>query len=99
MANDLLNTEIINAAKGELGGLVAENIDKIMKSYQEAIEDHESDTKFTFQVPCGLILSPDNAGIKVRAKIGWGVKHTDESVGEVASIEPTLFDKKGKDKS
>ncbi len=93
MANDILKKKIVEAAKKELGGLVAENIDGIMKSYQETLESSTGD-KFVFQVPCALMLSPDSDGVKVRAKIGYGVKHTDESIGTTATTQPDLFDKK-----
>jgi len=83
---------VIEAAENELGGLIKENMDGIMRSYQEAIESHDLDAKFSFQVSMGLILSPEGDGVKVRAKVGYGVKHTDETIGTVATTAPDLFD-------
>lgn len=102
MSSDLLKTKVAEAAEKELGAIVKENINGIMKAYQESIEDHSLDAKFSFSIGMGLVLSLEGDGVKVRAKVGYGVKHTDETIGTVATTSPGLFDKqeqgKGKGK-
>jgi len=91
-----IQMKIVEAAKRELIGLITDNIVGIMKSYQEALESSNPDSKFSFQIPCSLILSPAGEDVKVKAKVGYGVKHTDESAGTFATIQPDLFDGENK---
>ena len=87
----VMASQVHKAAIKELGGLLRENMPGILEAYGQCLDEQSK----KYSVGCTLILKPDADGIKVAAKVSYGVKHTDESIGTVASLTPDFFEGKG----
>jgi len=79
-----MKNAVIDEACNELRGMLNEHIDTIDQSMQSMLAEHDKDTEFTYNVSLGLKLTPRPTETKVAAKIGYSVRHSDESVCRIA---------------
>ena len=90
--NNALKKAIVDDGAEEIKALLSEHIDAIGEAIAESIVDHDGEKPFVYQVALGLRISPRGESAVVSAKIGYGVKHTDETDGRVADPLQAKFE-------
>jgi len=90
--NHALKMAIVEDGVSEINALLSEHIDAIWEAIAESIVDHDGEKPFVYQVALGLRISPRGDSAVVSAKIGYGVKHTDETDGRLADPMQEKFE-------
>jgi len=96
---DQINAEIVDTASKDFTGLFEENIEKIIGDMKRVYNDGE-DPKLEVQFKVTIEAKRNPQRFTVEDTLIWTakVKREQDGFGGVVDVEPTLFDKDGKQK-